>query len=112
MSHNQRNERRRNVSYGIIGAVFLVVGFLFALLVNTPRGTQNAEPAAIPLSPTAYRIASRFDCPCGACTKVVTTCECPEAAEMKSFIVDKLNQGLKPPAVVQAVSRRYLPPAR
>ncbi len=112
MKNNPRNDRRRNVSYGIVGAAFLVIGFLFALLINTPTSSHSQMSSMQPLSAEAYQIAAKFDCPCGACTKAVTTCECPQATEMKNFIVQKLNQGQKPSDIVSAVAKTYVPPVR
>lgn len=68
---------------------------------------QTIDPQ---LNNQMVQIADQFMCPCGECKHSLTECDCDMprgAVEVKSFIIQGLQQGRTPAQVVSAVEMKY-----
>ena len=46
-------------------------------------------------------------CPCGECTEVLNTCDCPTADELTALIEKKLSQGQPKEQIIQYFVAQY-----
>lgn len=86
---------RRAKSLLLIG-VFLFLTYFFLL-----------EGIALAYSDEVNRLAGKLICTCGCDTMLVSDCECEAAAQMKDFIQEKLDSGVKPDEVLDILVKTY-----
>jgi cytochrome c-type biogenesis protein CcmH len=53
------------------------------------------------------RLAGKLICTCGCDTMLISDCECEAAAQVKDFIQQKLDSGVKPAQIIDSLVQTY-----
>lgn len=84
-----------------VKSFLLITAFLFLAHFFLMEGTVFAY------SDEVNRLAEKLICTCGCDTMLVSDCECEAAAQMKDFIQEKLDSGVKPDEILDILVKTY-----
>ncbi len=84
----------------------LARAMIVSLIIILPLIVGCSSPTPVSVS-DIQNISSKLNCPCSACTEVLSDCECDQAAELTDLIRKKLSQGESEQQIVQFLAVQY-----
>ncbi len=83
-----------------LARTIIVLGIIVLLIVGCSSPTTVSAR-------DIQNISSKLNCPCGACTEVLSDCDCEQAAGLTDLIGKRLSRGESEQQIVQFLVDQY-----